>query len=250
MYIKKDLTSTGVSVITATNKPDYINNIFTNYRRQSYKNKELIIILNNNSMDIEQLKEKTQSKDIKLFQLDESKFLGDCLNYGVGKSKYPLIAKFDDDDYYSPRYLEEAVNAFGSSGADIVGKQKIYIYLEDTNLIVMTGSRTENGFVEKMVAGGTIIFKQKVFDKVQFKELKTGTDQRFLKNCYNSNYRIYSSSRNNYLYIRHYSKGNHTWKVKDREFLEKCIVLTKAVNYMIYEKDGTFMIPDRKKHLF
>lgn len=246
MFIKKGPISYGISIITATNKPDYIKNIFANYRRQSYEKKELIIIFNNNNIEKEQWVKKVQSSDIRIFQLDESKFLGDCLNYGVEKSKYPFIAKFDDDDYYSSKYLNEALNAFGASGSDIVGKQKIYIYFENSNIIAITTPRTENGFVEKMVAGGTIIFKREIFDKVKFKKLKTGTDQRFLKNCNNIGFRIYSSSRYNYLYIRHSSKEDHTWKANDKEVLERCIILTKTPDYRIYEKNGVFKVPAQK----
>ena len=42
--------------------------------------------------------------NVRVYQLHEKATLGDCLNYGVIKSKYDIIAKLDDDDYYGPNY--------------------------------------------------------------------------------------------------------------------------------------------------
>ena len=56
-----------VSIITPTNKAKYINNIFTNYTRFNYPNRELIIILNNNNLNIDDYKIKAQ--DLKNVQV-------------------------------------------------------------------------------------------------------------------------------------------------------------------------------------
>jgi len=44
--------SDGISIITCTHLPFYMDNIFANYARQTYPIKELIIILNNRSLNI------------------------------------------------------------------------------------------------------------------------------------------------------------------------------------------------------
>jgi len=74
----------GVSIITSTIRQHNINNVFINYISQDYKNKELIVILNKNDMDIS-LWKKTASKynNIRIFRLDESKSLGECLNFAI-----------------------------------------------------------------------------------------------------------------------------------------------------------------------
>lgn len=40
----------GITVITSTIRPGFMENVFENYNRQNYMKKELIIILNNNSI--------------------------------------------------------------------------------------------------------------------------------------------------------------------------------------------------------
>lgn len=53
----------GVSIITCTNRPQVFENILKNYRKQQYRNKELIIILNNDSMSLAQFRGKTRTYD-------------------------------------------------------------------------------------------------------------------------------------------------------------------------------------------
>lgn len=42
----------GVSIITCTNRHNYLNNLLQNFSRQRYANKELIIIINNNKIPL------------------------------------------------------------------------------------------------------------------------------------------------------------------------------------------------------
>lgn len=48
----KHKTGHGVSIIVCTNRPQFFDNILQNYSRQRYKSKELIIVLNHDSMNL------------------------------------------------------------------------------------------------------------------------------------------------------------------------------------------------------
>ncbi|MGG1618877.1 hypothetical protein ACIFQM_03465 [Paenibacillus sp. NRS-1782] len=45
-----------------------------------------------------------------------------------------MVAKFDDDDYYSPFYLKEQVKELKRTKSDIVGKHSCLVYLSASNL--------------------------------------------------------------------------------------------------------------------
>ena len=74
-----------VSIIVVT-KRNNITKIIDNYQRQSYLNKELIIIINSLSIDknifINFLK-KNNIENFKLFQNDSNISLGECYNYAI-----------------------------------------------------------------------------------------------------------------------------------------------------------------------
>jgi|GEM_PF-4669269 len=53
MKLTAESTSSAVSILTCTKRMDCIKTIFDNYQRQNFKSKELIVIINNDSLKIE-----------------------------------------------------------------------------------------------------------------------------------------------------------------------------------------------------
>ncbi len=69
-------------------------------------------------------------ENIKIYKLSENISLGRCLNFGVNKAKFNIIAKFDDDDYYGPKYLSDSLKAFDETDAKLIGKGgATFVYL-------------------------------------------------------------------------------------------------------------------------
>jgi glycosyltransferase involved in cell wall biosynthesis len=204
-----DEERSGVSIISCTNKLYFMENIFENYSNQEWKMKELIIILNNNRLNIEEWMKKAELfQNVTIFQLPEDVSLGHCLNYGISKANYDTIAKFDDDDYYAPAYLTEAMNSF-IDNVQIVGKRTYYLYFENMDQLFLRFPNSENRKI-KMVHGGTIVAKREVFEKVSFPDLSLGEDKQFFKKCVAAGIRICSTSRYNYTYFRR-DQIFHTW---------------------------------------
>jgi len=231
---KNDMS--GITVITSTIRPEFMENVFENYNRQNYEIKELIIILNKNSMDISLWKEKAkQYSNISIFQIDEEVSLGECYNFCVEESSYDYIAPFDDDDYYAPNYLQDIVEAFKISNADVVGKRARYIFFESIGILAISGIRHENSYVS-YIDGPTLSFNKKIFDRVQFKNVPCGIDVEFCKDCVSNGIKIYSTNRFNHVYIRHSSSHGHTWKIDDKRLLlcGGCRIVKKTNDYKKY----------------
>lgn len=150
-----DLTTNtlyGVSIITATNRPQ-----FENYHRQTYNPKELIVILNKDNIALSNyIRSAMQSHTIRIYQVPEHISLGNCLNYGASLAKYPIIAKFDDDDYYSPYYIAESIKTMQRTNFDIVGKRAHYMYLHSGRTLLLRYYNKENSYV-LLVQGATLV---------------------------------------------------------------------------------------------
>lgn len=222
----------GVSVITCTNKSEYVDSIFANYDRQQYEDKELIIILNSDGLNLEEWREKAKSyPDVTVYQVDETEPLGVCLNYGIEKAKFDYISKFDDDDYYGPAFLEDLMNAFEYTDADIVGKCASYIYFENGNTLALYGESREHSYTD-LVLGPTMIVKREVFDRVPWPtDRRQGSDSEFLRRSVKNGFKIYSADRFNYVYMRRSSSGLHTWQVRDEEQLANCRTVCHTKDY-------------------
>ncbi len=223
----------GVTIVTCTNKLDYLDNIFANYDRQEYRDKELIIVLNNNLLSIEEWREEARKHPaVTVYQVDEKEGLGDCLNFAIEKAEFDYVAKFDDDDYYAPAYVEDTINAFTYSGADIVGKRSYYVHVEKSGALALMLPGREHCFV-KHVGGPTITFRRSVFHKVRFATGKGhGRDVRFLQDCLANGFTIYSADRFNFALIRRASQDLHTWTIADEEFLASAQIIAHTDEYI------------------
>jgi glycosyltransferase involved in cell wall biosynthesis len=221
----------GVSIIVCTNRPRFFSNILRNFSNQRFKNKELIIILNKDSMKLKTYQNAVRSNgNIAVYQVPEKTSLGQCLNCGIARARYPLIAKFDDDDYYSPFYLREQVHALVRTRSDLVGKHACLVYLAATRKLIIRSPKEVNRSVH-FVQGGTILFTRQVAREVRFPDRSLGEDVAFLRQCKAKGYRVFATSPYNYVYMRRKNKQGHTWKVKDRFYLKGSRPVAVTDNY-------------------
>lgn len=216
----KLLSEPGVSIITCVNHPDFFMNMLNNYRIQRYKRKELIVIINKDSINLKEWQEKaTLIPNVTIYKVPERISLGQCLNCGISRARYPLITKFDSDDYYSPYYLKEQVRALLRTGSSVVGKHACLVYLTSSKKLLIRSPHEKNKYVG-FVQGGTLLFRRSILKKVRFSDITLGEDVKFLRDCSEKGYTIYATTPSNYVYIRRQDKSTHTWRVSDQRFLE------------------------------
>ncbi|WP_424767792.1 glycosyltransferase [Paenibacillus sp. sgz302251] len=226
-----DSQPAGISIITCTNRPMFFKTLLNNFKRQRYKIKELIVILNKSSMNLAEYRRKVASfHNIKVFKVPEKHTLGSCLNYAIARAKYPIIAKFDDDDYYSPNYLMEQIGAMQRTGAGIVGKAAHLKYFEGKRLLVIVSPSYKNKFV-KYVAGGTLLFKKKIHKHVRFSLLTLGEDIDFMRRSRTKGYKIFATSPYNFVGIRRQDKKSHTWKISDNNLMKGSVFVARTTHY-------------------
>lgn len=224
-------------MIVSTVREYMMDNIFQNYNSQVWAPKELIIILNSDHLDIKKWKKEAKKyKNVAIYQLPNHISLGECFNFAVEKSKYDVISKMDDDDYYSPYYLSEQMKALQDHPeVALVGKNTVYTYIESKRALGILSSKKENRY-DKRVKGPTMTFRKEIFKNIKFADKNLGTNKQFLKDCQEYGYKIYSTSKNNFVYMRRKEK-DHTWKADDEIMLNKL----KKVNYTKDYKKGVIL---------
>lgn len=223
------MSKLGVSIVTCTNRPEFFLNLLHNYHNQHYPHKELIIIINKDTVHLKVFQKIASAyPNVSVYQVPERLSLGQCLNCGIARAKHPLIAKFDDDDHYSPYYLREQVKALMRTRSFVVGKHACLVYLAASHRLIIRSPLERHKRVD-FVQGGTILFRREVLKQVRFDDISLGEDVRFLRTCGRKGYAIYATSPYNYVYIRRKNKSTHTWQVNDRYYLRnsKPVAVTK-----------------------
>ncbi|MET3292787.1 UNVERIFIED_CONTAM: glycosyltransferase involved in cell wall biosynthesis [Brevibacillus sp. OAP136] len=206
----------GVSIITCTKRPAYIDRLFQNFHSQRWKKKELIIVINKDDLPLENYQKRAKRyKNVTVYKLPEATSLGACLNFAVKKARYDYVAKFDDDDYYGPLYLTECMGIFQKTNADIVGKRAHFMYLSGSRTLLLRFYNAENKYVA-VVPGATLVMKRDVFGKVRFADVNLGEDHRFCNDSRAKGFTIFSGSKWHFAAIRRKNSAGHTWIITEK----------------------------------
>ncbi|MEE2524057.1 glycosyltransferase family protein [Pseudarthrobacter sp. J47] len=208
-----------VSVLVSTIRPWQLEHVFRTVGSQRDVDVELVLLTHGFTADgneIRKLQEQFGVSDVKILKAERSESLGACLNQCVEAASGEVLTKMDDDDFYAPDYLSDQLYALHFSGADVVGKQAHYMYLERRNATILRFPEWEHRYT-RTVMGPTIMGSAGIFQATLFDDVGSGEDSLFLKRVIQGGGSIYAADRFNYCQQR-YGEG-HTWQVSEEALL-------------------------------
>ena len=100
---------------------DYIFQSVNSVIKQTYKNWELIVVDDENSIESKFILEKIKKKhkNIKIFSTDYNRGVGHARNIGIQKSKGKFVAFLDGDDYWHKMKLQKQIFFVQKNNFDI-----------------------------------------------------------------------------------------------------------------------------------
>ena len=211
-----------VSVLMPTMRPENVARCLDNFGKQEYRNKEIILILNNAEFDVDAIRRDVESiPDAQVLHVEGRTTLGDCLNRGVEAASGKYIAKMDDDDLYGERYLSDSLLAASFSDAEIVGKGMHFVYLEAPETTALLEKTPEHTFTF-FVRGATLVIRAEVVRDTKFDSISIKEDTNFQRAAAAAGCRIYSADRFNFVQVRTKLVSGHTTQTPDAELLQQC----------------------------
>ncbi|WP_435103469.1 glycosyltransferase [Arhodomonas sp. AD133] len=126
------------SLITPTYRKELLPRCYKTFERQSYPNKELVLVFNGNEPPTyQELGLDKPRKDVVLTYVPGEWFAGACLNMGHKRAEGKFFFRVDDDDYYGENYtldlmlVQRSVDAsrFGKPPCPFVFEKEPGVYL-------------------------------------------------------------------------------------------------------------------------
>lgn len=213
-----------VDWICVSERPEMIQNLVSNYRRQTYENRRLILVTNSNRF--EQIDVQSVLSDVpnaRVISVPEDKTLGECLNIAISESDSEFFAKIDDDDFYGAFYLSDLVLATKYAEASIFGKRSIYTLIERDKSLYLRNQGFEFSYTD-FVAGGTLLVRRSDVVGLPFESVPSGTDTLFLRSAGSMGLKVFSADRFNYAMNRRFDTESHTWKIAESDFLRNSVL--------------------------
>jgi len=209
-----------VTAIVSTNRPQQLDHVLATVGSQLGVTPQLALLAHGFEPDWHDVERKAKEAGIESFvhlQAGTDVTLGECLNRLVDVADGDVVAKMDDDDLYGAHYLSDQLYAMDFSGADVVGKQAHYMYLEAMDATVLRFPEKENRFTD-FVMGPTIMATRELALEARFPRLTTSEDSRFLQDVVRMGARLYSANRYAFMQTRS-AHNRHTWPVAVSELL-------------------------------
>jgi len=177
---EKKLILPFVSVCTPTfNRRPFIENMFNCFRNQTYpKHRIEWIIVDDGTDKIRDLVEKSGITQIRYFEVDKKMSLGEKRNYMHSFVRGSIIVYMDDDDYYPPERIEDAVDKLTANPKALcAGSSEIYIYFKHIKKMYKCGPYNSNH-----ATAGTFAFRKELLDITKYEDHAAVAEERaFLK---------------------------------------------------------------------
>ena len=182
------------SVVTPTMRLERLPRILENYERQSYANKELIIVVNGSQNDYLKIKKEVHHNlNITVCYMPSDNYAASSLNFASQFCEGEYVFRFDDDDYYGDAYLDDTALMMQSYRADVVGKFASFVKIDgdpdvylrsetyrERNLRAYTSGEVSNKYGR--ISGATFGVRRKLLDSVPFPDLNLASaDSAFLE---------------------------------------------------------------------
>ena len=207
-----------VTALVVSKRPNRIADVCQSMADQTYRPLEVTLVLHGFELTPAQAVQ-VGGLGIPIMTLSASAdvTLGEALSLGTQHSSGDLVAKIDDDDLYDRYHIEDLVLAHQWSGAQVVGKQPEYVFLQRRDVTIRRQFK-HHSYV-RQVAGGTILIAAADLWSVGgWRPLPRAVDRSLLESVHQAGGLVYATHGTGYMHVRH-GQG-HTWTVDDEELID------------------------------
>ena len=216
----REASPPAVSVLLATNRPERLEAAVASVTAQTYPNTELVLAPHGDGFSDNALVQAVEEAGlpVRLAPVAAAEPLGAVLNAAVAASTGDLLAKFDDDDHYSPHHLWDLVLAHEYSQAELVAKGAEYVYVASQDRTIrMFGRRGERYLGYPGVSGGALIISRHDLARAGgWRRVPRHVDTELARDVTYIGGRIYRTHGRGYLRVRH--GDDHTWDMDESHF--------------------------------
>lgn len=164
-----------VSCITPCHRVSDYENIIRNYVRQTYKNKELVIVLDEGMPEILI----SDWKGIKVLYSKKGATVGEKRNTACSAARGSIIVHLDSDDVYSHDWVDNMVLNLEDERYNITGLSSALFHVKSSG----DNYRYNYNGWQAYVLGATMVYRRKMWEGNKFRDISEGEDAMFLANA-------------------------------------------------------------------
>src|SRR5205823_6216249 len=174
-------------VMPTFNRRAFIPLALAGFRRQTYPNRELIVIDDGNDAVGDLL---ANEPDVRYFHSRTRLTIGAKRNQACAEVRGRIIVQWDDDDWYATDRIEKQVAPLLRGEADISGLENRYILQMPHRRFWTVNRQLHRSMFIGDVHGGTLAFERRIWSSgVHYPEINLAEDAAFLRQALRRNHR-------------------------------------------------------------
>jgi glycosyltransferase involved in cell wall biosynthesis len=207
-------------IMPTANRPDFVRQAIGYFQRQSYANRELIIVDDEKNPEIARYLDQELAGDarIRYVTMGVGRSIGAKRNHACELARGSIIAQWDDDDWYGPGRLAAQVAPLLAGEAEICGLATGLIFdLSHWEFWSCTPELHRRIF-EGDVHGGTLVFQRRVWERLaRYPDRSLAEDAYFLRQAMRRGARLCRlPNDDHFIYVRH---AQNSWAFVCGQFI-------------------------------
>lgn len=200
-----------VSVVVATRRPELVPRICEQVARQDWPRVELVLGLHGVPRDDPRVDEieATFPGPLVVAEVPADRSFGEMLNDLCSMASGELLAKMDDDDWYSSHHVTDLVHAAEYSRADLVGSGAEFMYLEALDLTVRRHQTHGHRYANRVPGASLLLSAGTLRSAGGWRPIPRGVDTALAQAIIDSGGSIYRSHGLGIMVYR--AAEGHTW---------------------------------------
>ncbi|WP_158797409.1 glycosyltransferase family A protein [Pedobacter sp. L105] len=163
-------------IMPTANRENFIPLAVSSFLNQDYRNVELVII-DDGKRSVKNLI--PDHHRIKYYYTSPLGTIGQKRNYACDKANGEIIMHWDDDDWYAYDWISKQLSFLETSKADLCGLNNIIFF---SPLVGKFWRYHDPGNERPFIAGATMAYGKKFWEKHPFKDLQIGEDYDYVWN--------------------------------------------------------------------
>lgn len=206
-----------VSVLLSTNRPERAIAALESIRRQRWPHRELVMVLHGPGFDLPPLERALEGLELpfRVVRVPAERSLGYCYQVGARECRGRYVAIMDDDNWFGPRYVEDAVLWMESSGALVGGKFTLPVFFEENAALHLILRGRE--FRRMQPSSAQAVFRRELLELLPWRDMAAGADTHYFDDCIRMGVPMVTFDRYNFAYCR--GPRRHTYEVSQEELL-------------------------------
>jgi glycosyltransferase involved in cell wall biosynthesis len=203
-------------VMPTYNRRAFIPLALDGFRRQSYPNRELIVIDDGTDAVGDLL---DYQPDVRYIHSRTRMTIGAKRNRACAEARGEFVVHWDDDDWYAADRIEKQVAPLLRGEADISGLENRYVLQLPHRRFWTVDRKLHRSMFIGDVHGGTLTFQRRIWnDGVHYPEVNLAEDAAFLRQALRRNHRLARlENSGTFVYLRH---SSNAWRFEPGKFLD------------------------------